>query len=128
MVDARSILARSRDATSLLALDPAFDQLHGAIGLFGNGQIVRHHDYSEVLLAGSRFAGFAGSPARSGGRGCRSARRPAAVGAGHQGPSDGGPLHFAAGQLPWACFSRCARPTMSSSSAARSVYARCCRQ
>ena len=80
-------------------LDLALDQLHGAIGLFGNRQIVCHHDYSEIFLA------VQGSQDAQDFRPVLAVQVPGRfvgqqqLGRGDQGAGNGRPLHFAPGQL-----------------------------
>ena len=63
------------------AASPPIHQPQHAVGLRGDGRVVRDHDYSELVLARSSYAAAPGCRGRSPCRGCRSARRPAALAA-----------------------------------------------
>ena len=71
------------------------------IGLLSNGQVVRHHDYSELLLGvqGSQDLHdfVAGRAVEVAGRLVGQQH----LGAGDQSPRNGGPLHFTSRKLAW---------------------------
>ena len=95
-------------------------QPHDAVRLFGDGQVVRHHDYSEILLGVQGSQDSQDFLARSADRDCRSARRPTApAGSATSARAMAARCISPPDSSRGLCFSRCARPTNSSSSLAR---------